>query len=88
MENLPINVDNGSRLASLIEQRLRGDQRLFLVSIGSADPAESAERRRACTEFLGSLAEMRRNVAASGIGEADLGKEIDEAITEVRVGRK
>lgn len=88
MEKFPINAGNGSRLASLIEHRLRGDQQLFLVSIGSAESAASAERQKARNELLALFDEMRRNVASSGVSESELGDAIDETIVEVRASRK
>jgi hypothetical protein len=69
MDKFPMNGGNSSRLGTLIERRLRGSQNLFVVSIGLA---EDSERKRACQEFLNSVDEMRRHVAASGVSPIPL----------------
>ena len=84
MEKFPIDSSSGPRLASLIEHRLRGDQRLFLVSIGAAEPAEDTERQAARDELLALIDEMQHNVSAAGISDDELASAIDEAIADVR----
>lgn len=88
MEKFPINAGNGSRLASLIDHRLRGNKQLFLVSIDAEDEVSTVEREESRRQLLSLLEEMRRNVAATGVSEEDLNRAIDDAISEVRTHRK
>jgi hypothetical protein len=83
MEKFPIDSGNGSRLASLIDHRLRGNQRLFLVSVDAAEPAGNAAREEVRKELLSLLDEMQRNVAASGVSERELDLAIDETVSNV-----
>ena len=77
-----------AHLASLIDHRLRGNQRLFVVSVDAGETAESAACPEARAELLSLLDEMRKNVAASGIGESELEQAIDETIANVRADCK
>jgi hypothetical protein len=88
MEKFPISSAAGARLASLIDHRLRGNQRLFVVSVDAGDTADNAARGQARRELLSLLDEIRNNVAASGVCESDLGQAIDETIADVRAARK
>jgi hypothetical protein len=87
MEKHPIEGGNGSRLASLIDRRLRGNQRLFLVSVDAGEPAGSGTRDEARRELLALLGEMRQNVAASGVSDTELDRAIDGTISDVRASR-
>jgi hypothetical protein len=87
VEKHPIESGNGSRLASLIDRRLRGNQRLFLVSVNAGEPG-SAAPDEAGQELLALLAEMQQNVARSGISDSELDQAIDETISDVRASRQ
>jgi hypothetical protein len=87
MEKHSVESGNGSRLASLIDRRLRGNQRLFLVSVDAGEAAGSGTRDEARQELLALLGEIRDNVAASGVSDADLDQAIDDTIADVRAHR-
>jgi hypothetical protein len=88
MEKIPVESANGSRLATLIDHRLRGNQRLFLVSIDASESTGNVARDESRQELLSLLDEMRQNVSASGVSQSDLDQAIDETISNVRASRK
>jgi hypothetical protein len=88
MEKLPVESANGSRLATLIDHRLRSNQRLFLVSIDASESTGNAAREEARQALLSLLDEMRQNVAASDVSQSELDQAIDESISNVRASRK
>ena len=88
MENHSVECDNGPTLASLIDGRLRGNQQLFLLSVDAGEPADSGIRDEACQELLQLLGEIRKNVAASGVSDAELDQAIDDSVSDVCTSRQ
>ena len=88
MEKHSVESGNGSRLASLIDRRLRGDQQLLLVSVDSGEPAGSGTRDEAGQELLAhawrNAAERRRFRRQR---HRAAGQAIDDTIADVRASR-
>jgi hypothetical protein len=87
-KKFPVESANGSRLATLIDHRLRGNQRLFLVSVDASESTGNTARDESRQALLSLLDEMRQNVAPSGVSQSELGQAIDETISNVRASRK